>query len=174
MRTAQKEKYQLELEKRRYYNADNIGYDLYKKMFAIAIKLSSPDNIFFQNILKVKYHYFGAVAARVRIPLEENPASLLDTAWREIQAAVKLEDSASYIYNAEKCYSRVIKKTPNWAIPWSNLASLKLREGKVDQVIVLLDSAKKRQPNLQSIDVGYGLAYEKKRKPVISGRMPSK
>ena len=165
-----------ELEKRRYYNADNNGYDLYKKIFAIAIKLSSPGNIFFQNILKVKYHYFGAVAARVRIPLEENPASLLDTAWREIQAAVKLEDSASYIYNelgniydlkkdylnAEKCYLRAIKKTPDWAIPWSNLASLKLREGKVDQVIVLLDSAKKRQPNLQSIDVGYGLAYEKK------------
>ncbi|MEI7736968.1 MAG: tetratricopeptide repeat protein, partial [Ferruginibacter sp.] len=48
------------------------------------------------------------------------------------------------------------------AIPWVNLASLKLRDGKLDQAITLLDSAKKRQHNLPSIDVTYGLAYEKK------------
>ncbi|MEI7736974.1 MAG: caspase family protein, partial [Ferruginibacter sp.] len=121
-----------ELEKRRYYNANNNGYDLYKKMFAISMKLSSQGNIFLQKILNVKYHYFGAVAARVKIPLADNPAPLVATAWNEIQAAVKLEDSASYIYNelgniselkkdyrsAEKSYLRAIKKTPNWAIPW--------------------------------------------------------
>ncbi len=165
-----------ELEKRRYYNIKNTGYDVYKNMFAVALMLTSADNNDLRNILKVKMHYFGAVAARLNIPLVENPAKLINTAWKEINEALKLEKTAPYIYNelgnvqllkkqtaaAEKNYYKAIELSPTWAIPWSNLAGIYINAGKFDKGLAMLDSAKARQPNLQDIETNYGVINYKK------------
>lgn len=87
-----------ELERRRYYNVNNNGYDVYADMFAVALKLTTPDN-FFHNILKVKLHYFTGVALRLKIPIAENPESLIDQAFAEQQKALALEGYAANIYN---------------------------------------------------------------------------
>jgi tetratricopeptide (TPR) repeat protein len=148
-----------ELEKRRYYNVDNNGYERYAEMFIVAQKLSPAKNIFLQNILAVKQHYFASVAARIRIVTVENPSYLINYAWEEINKALALEENAGYIYNelgnilviknklreAEKNYYKAIKIVPDWAIPWSNLASVYISTNKIDKAIACLDSAKKRQ-----------------------------
>lgn len=171
-----------ELEKRRYYNVHNSGYELYSKMFAIAIKLTPPGNFLFQNMLKVKLHYFAAVAARIKTYTVENSTALLDIALKEINEAEKLEKNAAYIYNelgnilvkkgkdalAEKNYFKALKINPDWAIPWSNLASIYILQNNIDKALSYLDSAKKRQSNLQDIETNYGVVYARKGKLLLA------
>ena len=171
-----------ELEKRRYYNVHNSGYDLYSKMFAIALRLTPKENIFFQDILKVKLHYFAAVAARIKTYTVENPTALLNIAFKEINEAEKLEKNAAYIYNelgnillkkdktaeAEKNYLKAIKINPDWAIPWSNLAGIYILQNKIDKSLSYLDSAKKRQNDLQDIETNSGIVYARKGKLLMA------
>lgn len=165
-----------ELEKRRYYNVQNNGYEGYVDMFIIAQKLSPAQNIFIQKILAVKQHYFASVAARIKTVTVENPNKLIETAWEEINKALALEENAGYIYNevgnvfvlknnskeAENNYYKAISKSSDWAIPWNNLAGIYISNNKIDQAIACLDSAKKRQANLQNIETNLGITYAKK------------
>ena len=171
-----------ELEKRRYYNVHNSGYELYSKMFAIALRLTPKENIFLQDILKVKLHYFAAVAARIKTYTVENPTALLNIALKEINEAEKLEKNAAYIYNelgnillkkgkdaeAEKNYFKAIKINPDWAIPWSNLAGIFILQNKIDKSLSYLDSAKKRQNDLQDIETNSGIVYARKGKLLMA------
>jgi Flp pilus assembly protein TadD len=126
-----------ELEKRRYYNAASNGYDMYPKLYALALRLTGPDD-YLHHILKVNQYYFGGVALLLKIPLTKDPSALIEEAFRLEQKALELETGAPYIYNtlgvlywykqnfkkAEEMYLKAAELAPQWAIPWSNLLSL--------------------------------------------------
>ncbi|MDB5199289.1 MAG: tetratricopeptide repeat protein [Chitinophagaceae bacterium] len=164
-----------ELERRRYYNVKNNGYDVYVKMFAIALKLNQPDNYLYK-ILEVKLHYFSGVAARLKIPTVQDPKSLIEKAFAEQKKALALEEHAAYIYNelgilslykkdyttAEKHFLKATEIAPEWALPWSNLIGVYALTKKYAQGIAAVEKAKELQPEIQNIYVNEGILYEKK------------
>jgi hypothetical protein len=91
------------LERRRYYNSRNNGYDVYPLMYSLAIKLSKEDDPFTQS-LRINQLYFEAVAARLKIPTveESEQNKLIDDALAALQKAKNMTDAdhqAAYIHN---------------------------------------------------------------------------
>ncbi len=167
-----------ELEKRRYYNANNNGYDVYVRMFEVALKLVTTDNDYYQNLIRVKLHYFTGVAARLKIPItaKEKQKALIDKAFAAQNKALAIEEHAAYIYNeigilysykkmykdAETNFRIAAARAPNWAIPLVNLSDLFAADNKLDSAMYYADSAKVLQPGFQDLYLGYGIIYEKK------------
>lgn len=163
-----------ELERRRYYNVNSSGYDVYPKMFAVALKLTEPES-FYYTILQVKLHYFTGVALRIKIPLTEDPDSLINQALAEQHKALKLEKHAAYIYNelgvlydlkkkyaeAENYYKEAIAKRPDWALPRANLGGLYAETGKPEQGIDACKAADSLKAGVQITTINMGYAYEK-------------
>lgn len=163
-----------ELERRRYYNVKSGGYDVYPKMLAVALQLTEPGS-YFHNILEVKLHYFTGVVLRLKIPLTENPALLIDQALTEQQKAMQLEKNAAYIYNelgvlydlkkkyskAEKYYNEAINKKPEWALPRANLGGLYASTGKPEEGIAACKAADSLKTDVPLTTVNMGFAYEK-------------
>lgn len=164
-----------ELERRRYYNIQNNGYDVYPKMFEVAMKLTQPDNYLY-NVLEVKLHYFSGVAARLKIPTVEDPKPLIEKALAEEKKALTLEEHAAYIYNelailnmykknlavAEEYFLKASEIAPQWSIPWSNLIGIYATTGRYDKGIDAAAKTKERQPDNQNLFLNSGLLYERK------------
>ena len=164
-----------ELERRRYYNSKNNGYDVYTRMFAVALKLSQADN-YYSTKAEVFLHYFSGLALRLKIPLIENADSLIELALTEQKKALVLEEYAAYIYNelgnlykfkndsveAEKFYSKATQLSPEWAIPQSNLSALYISQKDYKKAMAYADIADSLQKNLQSISINRGFIHEKK------------
>jgi len=162
-----------ELERRRYYNSKSSGYDVYSKMFSIALKLTDPGNSLYK-ILNIKLHYFAGVAARLKMPLVEDPRSLLDTAMMEQKQAFALEENAAYIHNelgilyeykkdyvaAEKYFLRATQIAPTWAIPWSNLCGLYALMKSFEKGVNAGNRADSLQPDLQITNANLGVVNE--------------
>lgn len=163
-----------ELERRRYYNSNNNGYDVYPKMFAVALKIASPED-FLYRILQVKLHYFSGVAARLKIPTVEDPTKLIDTALAEQKQALQLEENAAYIQNelgilysfkkqypvAEKYYLRATQIAPAWVIPWSNLIGLYSITKDYKKAMDASAKAKELPPDFQGVYMNDGMLSEK-------------
>ena len=163
-----------ELERRRYYNSSSSGYDMYPYMFAVALKLAKPDDDNLRK-LEIKQHYFAGVAARLKIPLTEDPKPLIEEAIAEQLKAYELDENTAFVNNelgilyktkkeyatAEKYLLRATQISDTWAIPWANLISLYGTTKEYQKGIVAYDSAKSLQPNLQSSYVNGGMLYEK-------------
>lgn len=170
-----------ELEKRRYYNINNNGYDVYTKMFDVALKLTQPDNYLY-NILQVKLHYFAGVAARLRIPTVADPTPLIEKAFAEQNMALALEEHAAYIYNelgilhlykkdyavAEKHFLKATEIAPEWAIPWSNLIGIYAVTKNSEAAFQAVKKAKELQPEIQNIYVNEGILYEKQNNLLVA------
>jgi tetratricopeptide (TPR) repeat protein len=169
-----------ELEKRRYYNVGNNSYNVYPRMFEVALKLVSPDNIYYYNNLKVKLHYFSGVNARLKITVESDKdkrKQWIEAALAEQKKALKLEQYAPYIYNeigilysykndflkAAANFRNAANRAPNWAIPYSNLADLYTANNQLEKARLYIDTAKSLQPDYQDIYNSFGLIYEKKK-----------
>lgn len=164
-----------ELERRRYYNANNNGYDIYPKMFALALKLVAADNSW-RNILEVKLHYFSGVAIRLRMPLVENREPLIDSAMAEQKKALALEDRAAYIYNelgalylmkgkydeAEKHFKKAIERAPEWVLPRSNLVAIYAYKKDFAKAQASSDTAMQLKPGFQGNYVNAGMLNERK------------
>ena len=164
-----------ELERRRYYNSNNNGYDVYTRMFAVAYKLSQSDK-YYSTKAEVFLHYFSGLALRLKIPLTENPNPLIEQALAEQKKALALEEYAAYIYNelgvlyylkknyteAEKFYTKATQLSPEWAIPQSNLSGLYIARKNYDKALVYADIADSLQKDLQSISINRGFINEKK------------
>ncbi len=99
-----------ELEKRRYYNSGSQGYDVFVKMYDIALKLTDPNNKRLIDALQIKRHYFAGVVARLKIPLTEHPEALIAEAFKEQRKALALEENAAYIFNEIGILHQVQKK----------------------------------------------------------------
>lgn len=163
-----------ELERRRYYNSSSSGYDMYPYMFAVALKLAKPDDDNLRK-LEIKQHYFAGIAARLKIPLAEDPKPLIEEAITEQLKAYELDENTAFVNNelgilykakkdyatAEKYLLRATQISDTWAIPWSNLISLYGNTKEYQKGIVAYDSAKSLQPNLQGTYVNGGVLYEK-------------
>ncbi len=163
-----------ELERRRYYNIKNNGYDVYPRMLAVALQLTDHSS-FYYNILQVKLHYFTGVTLRLKLPVTEKPALLIEQALAEQQKALALEKTAAYIYNelgilydlkkqyadAEKNYKEATFKKSKWAIPWANLGGLYAATGKAEQGVAMCKIADSLQSGLQIVAVNTGFAYER-------------
>ncbi len=164
-----------ELERRRYYNSRNNGYDVYTRMFEVAFKLSKEEK-YYNTKAEVFLHYFSGLALRLKIPLTENPAPLIEKALDEQKKALALEEYAAYIYNelgnlykyknnfaeAEKYYTKATQLSPEWAIPQSNLSGLYIGQKDYKKAMVYADIADSLQKNLQSISINRGFIHEKK------------
>ncbi|MEP7255702.1 MAG: caspase family protein, partial [Ferruginibacter sp.] len=162
-----------ELERRRYYNVKSSGYDVYPKMFEVALKLTQPDN-FFYKILQVKLHYFTGVAMRLKLPLTENTDSLIALAFTEQKKALELETHAAYIYNelgilylakkeidsAENNFIKATGFAPRWAIPWANLAYLYAVSNRNENGFDACSKADSLQAGLPCTSNNFGLLYE--------------
>jgi Tfp pilus assembly protein PilF len=164
-----------EMERRRYYNSKNSNYDVYVRMFEMAYKLSQSDK-YYSTKAKILFHYFSGLALRIKIPLTQDPASLIEKAITEQKKALALEEHAAYIYNemgylykykndyanAEKYYILANRYSPQWAIPLANLCAVYGATGKYQKATdacLAADSLKKR---LHSVNVNLGLINEKK------------
>lgn len=164
-----------ELERRRYYNSQNNGYDVYTRMFAVALKLCGNDK-YYSTKAEVFLHYFTGLALRLKIPLTENPGPLIEQALIEQKKALALEEYAAYIYNelgvlyqyqknfaeAETNYIKASQLSPQWAIPQSNLSSLYIAQKEYDKAMAFVDIADSLQNNLQSISINRGFINERK------------
>lgn len=164
-----------ELERRRYYNSRNNGYDVYSRMFEVALKLCGNDK-YYGTKAEVFLHYFKGLALRLKIPLTENPAPLIELALTEQKKALALEEYAAYIYNelgvlyqyqedftnAESNFIKASQLSPQWAIPQSNLSSLYIMQKDYDKAMTFIDIADSLQKNLQSISINRGFIFERK------------
>ncbi len=164
-----------ELERRRYYNSKNYNYDVYVRMFELAFKLSQSDK-YYSTKAAIFLHYFSGLALRLKIPLTENPAPLIEQALAEQKKALAMEAYAPYIYNelgvlyqfknnlteAEKYYIKATQLSPAWAIPQSNLSGLFILKKDYQKAMAFVDQADSLQKDLQSISVNRGFINEKK------------
>jgi len=164
-----------ELERRRYYNSQNNGYDVYSRMFAVALKLCGNDK-YYSTKAAVLLHYFNGLALRLKIPLIEDPAPLIEQALEEQKKALALEEYAAYIFNelgvlyqyqknyaeAESYFIKASQLSPQWAIPQSNLSSLYIAKKDYDKAMTFIDIADSLQKNLQSISINRGFINERK------------
>jgi hypothetical protein len=164
-----------ELERRRYYNSKNNNYDVYVRMFEVAHKLSQSDK-YYSTKAGIQLHYFSGLALRLKIPLSENPAPLIEQALAEQKKALAMEAYAPYIYNelgvlyqfknnlteAEKYYTKATQLSPAWAIPQSNLSGLFILKKDYQIAMSFVDQADSLQKDLQSISVNRGFINEKK------------
>lgn len=162
-----------ELERRRYYNIKNNGYDVYPRMLAVALKLTDSSS-FYYNILKVKLHYFTGVTLRLKVPVSKDPSSLIDKALAEQLKALALEKKAPYIYNelgilymlkkqyakSEANYLEATKRNDTWAIPWANLGGLYALTGEYAKGFSANQRSDSLQPELQNNMVNRGLLNE--------------
>jgi|GEM_PF-955457 len=163
-----------ELERRRYYNSKQNGYDVYTRMFSIAAKLSAPDK-YYSTKATVLYHYFSGLALRLKIPLTANQAPLIEEALAHQKKALNLEAYAAYIYNelgvlyqykknyaeAEKNYNKAAQLSPNWAIPQSNLSGIYILNAAYDKAMVYTARADSLQKDLQTVSINRGFINEK-------------
>ena len=163
-----------EMERRRYYNISKNGYDVYSKMFGIAVKLSQSDK-YLSNIAAVLMHYFTGVTLRLKVPLTAKPELLIEQALTEQKKALALEEHAAYIYNelgilyqfkkdytqAEKNYIKATELSPRWALPRSNLCGLYGVTKKIEKAIASCQLADSLQAGLQSISVNLGFINER-------------
>lgn len=164
-----------EIERRRYYNSVNNDYDVYAKMFEVALKLvdgSSP----LSKILNIKYQYFSGVALRLQIHLVKEPMPLIDRALEFQNAALLLEENAAYIHNElgllfklkqnfDKAISSFAKATdiaPTWAIPWSNLSNIALRHKQYDKALRMAKKAIELQASYSASYINLGNIYAEK------------
>ena len=163
-----------ELERRRYYNIKNNGYDVYPRMFAVALKLITPDNLYY-NILQVKLHYFTGVTLRLKVPVTENPAPLIAQALSEQQQALALNAKAPQVNNelgilyllkndnatAEKYFIKATQLSDSWALPWANLAGLYAETGQYAKGFAANLKADSLQKGLQGVTVNSGYLNER-------------
>ena len=175
-----------ELERRRYYNSRNNGYDVYPLMYSLAIKLSKEDDPFIQS-LRINQLYFEAVAARLKIPTveESEQNKLIDDALAALQKAKNITDAdhqAAYIHNelgvlnqykkqnaeAEKYLINATILAPEWAVPWGNLTGLYANTNAFEKGIDAADKAKILNPDLECIYVNSGYLYELKGNQLIA------
>ncbi|HMJ46037.1 MAG TPA: tetratricopeptide repeat protein, partial [Ferruginibacter sp.] len=164
-----------ELERRRYYNSNNNGYEKYPDMFAVALKLSKPGSDL-SRILELKKYYFTGVSARLKIPLVKDPTGLINEALASQLKAYAMEENAAYIQNelgvlyfaknkldkAGNFFKRATQLAPKWSIPWSNLSELYLVEKKQEKALDAVEHAIELQPGFQGSYINKGLIYEKK------------
>ncbi len=162
-----------ELERRRYYNSKNNNYDVYTRMFTVALNLSKDDK-YYGNKAAVFFHYFSGLALRLKIPVTEDPAPLIEAAFAEQKKALDLEEHAAYIYNelgvlymakkniaeAEKNFTIASKLAPNWALPWANLAYLYAVSNRNKQGFDACNMGDSLQAGLPCISNNFGLLYE--------------
>lgn len=176
-----------ELEKRRYYNAASNGYDMYPKLYALALKLTAPDD-YLHHILQVNQYYFGGVTLLLKIPLTKDPSALIEKAFQLEQKALELETEAPYIYNtlgvlywykldlkkAEEMYLKAAELSPQWAIPWSNLLSLYTAQKNFKAATEAF--VKARQLGAENADVyaNAGWLYEEQRNFLVAEEMQRK
>ncbi len=173
-----------ELERRRYYNVANNGYDEYPSMFQVAMKLAANDKPLF-DIFKIKFYYFSGVALRIKIPLVENPLSLIDSAFAMQKKAVALEPNAAYIHNelgtlylykkeytrSETHYKEATSISPDWVLPWANLMGLYIGLKDTTKAQAAYATAKTLQPNFQGLIVNTGFLNEQKNNLLIAEEM---
>ena len=162
-----------ELEKRRYYNINSSGYDMFPHMFSTAVKLTSSSNYLYR-ILQIDQHYFAGVAARLKVPTVDDPRPLLAISLSEQLKAFKLEGNAAFIHNelgalymlkgelakAEPYLIRATQIAPEWAIPWTNLCTLYSIQKKFQAGIQAGRTADSLQAGLHGTQVSMGLLYE--------------
>lgn len=164
-----------ELERRRYYNINSRGYDIYPKMFSLAMKLA-PGNEYLYKMLEVKKYYFSGVAARLKIPLTP-PAQqkqLAATAMAAQKKALSLDEHAACVYNelgmlysakrayrqAEQYFLEAARTSPGWAIPQANLAGVYAITKKLKEGLAAGKMADSLQRGLQVTTINTGLVYE--------------
>lgn len=173
-----------ELERRRYYNQANSGYDAYPHMFQLAMKLAANNKPLY-DIFELKYYYFSGVALRLKIPTVENPIPLIDAAFAAQQKAVLLDPNAPYVHNelgtlylykqdlklSEKHYKEAIDISPDWVLPWANLMGLYLATKDTTKALEAYTMAKKIQPDFQGLFVNNGILNEQKNNFLIAEEM---
>jgi tetratricopeptide (TPR) repeat protein len=162
-----------ELERRRYYN--NSSYDVYPKMFSLALKLTDRNNYLYK-ILEVNKYYFTGVVARLKIPTVTNANELIKEAFAAQLKAYDLEKNAAYIHNElGVLYQRTkdFKKAvwhfreatsiaPEWVVPQANLMGIYSSQGQYAKAEEAYLKAKALQPGFQGIYVNAGLLNERK------------
>ncbi|MFZ1529030.1 MAG: caspase family protein [Ferruginibacter sp.] len=170
-----------ELERRRYYSKESEGYGMYPAMIKTALKLAGNDE-YMNRLLNVMYNYFSGVVLRLKIPMTENIAPLINEAYAFQQKALALETKAAYICNelgvlllyknktaeAKEQFITATKLSPAWSIPWSNLVLVNTLLKDYSTAKTAYDNAVKLQPGLTNIYVNAGVLFERQKNLLLA------
>lgn len=126
-----------ELQKRRFYNAENADFAEYPYILDIAMKLTSP-NSYLYHMMEVKKYYFKGVSSRLSLFRSSNTDSILNVAFEAQEKALQLDNKAAYIHNelgilysfrqdnetATAKFMEARSIAPDWAVPVNNLGRI--------------------------------------------------
>ncbi len=114
-----------------------------------------------------------------RLQFCEGRVAILDkdyaAARRSLEAALRLDSGASYIYNAlgtayleqaefdlaRKAFDEAIRRAPQWAYPRHNRALLQMQQGDLEAAAVTYDEAIRLAPQYAYLPYNQGLIYQK-------------
>lgn len=161
-----------ELEKRRFYRQIDKPYEQYPYMVEIAIKLLPKDHILIPSLQMMK-EYLRGLALRLKVPFTKDYMVLIDSAFTAMQSALAIDSTAAYIHNEmgilyvyKKNYSKAIHHflkanilSPQWSLPYSNLANIFLILNDNSKAKEYLKIAMDKQQDLQSLHLLEGDLY---------------
>ncbi len=168
-----------ELEKRRYYTLFKKNYAAFPKMFSVALKLIKDEGKTtnpLEKILEIKKYYFAGIVERLQFPTTSNIKPYLEKAIEYQQKALAINEDAEFVLNelgilylyqkdyakSEKYLTRATEMSPDWALPWANLAALNMELKRTDTGLAIVEKAIALHPSNQSSYVVQGLLYEQK------------
>ena len=123
-----------------------------------------------------------------RLQFCEGRVAILDkdyaTARRSLEAALRLDSGASYIYNAlgtayleqaefdlaRKAFDEAIRRAPQWAYPRHNRALLQMQQGDLEAAAVTYDEAIRLAPQYAYLPYNQGLIYQKLNQPQLAAQ----
>ncbi len=123
-----------------------------------------------------------------RLQFCEGRVAILDkdysTARRSLEAALRLDSGASYIYNAlgtayleqaefslaAKAFDEAIRRAPQWAYPRHNRALLQMQQGDLEAAIATYDEAIRLAPQYAYLPYNQGLIYQKLNQPKLAAQ----
>ena len=123
-----------------------------------------------------------------RLQFCEGRVAILDkdylTARRSLEAALRLDSSAAYIYNAlgtayleqaefalaGKAFDEAIRRAPQWAYPRHNRALLQMQQGDLEAAVATYDEAMRLAPQYAYLPYNQGLIYQKLNQPQLAAK----
>ncbi len=150
-------------------------YEKYPGYLAQAIELLGPDHIL-HSALVAKQLYFEGILLRFQADQSGGDTDLMQLAMEKQQAALKYDSLASFVYNeigviysrsnewekAYPYYKRAIQLSPDWSIPYTNLAAGKITQRSLEEKIQAVEQSIQLNPDYYMAYVIAGGLYESK------------
>jgi tetratricopeptide (TPR) repeat protein len=165
-----------ELNRRQYYDVGTQNPRDFLSIINLGIGFTNTQPAV-QRLLRLQYVYLSGLEERRKLLLNPNQMAGVKKAFAYQREALAIDPYAAYIHNelgilhlrksrfdsAQIAFSRAMQIAPTWALPWSNMISLHLATGKLDQAKQAAQKVKTLQTNLPYAMVNEALVWEKEK-----------